>query len=106
LGYIVEKRPSYGGDFQEVASFKEVSGLVSKGASGGRYRYLDPSTSSGSWIYRVSDCDDSGEMNTLCQCFVEVETESETKAQSAVAVGFVAILAAAAAAGYALDPPL
>ena len=25
LGYIVEKRPSYGGDFQEVASYKEVS---------------------------------------------------------------------------------
>ena len=24
-GYTVEKRPSYGGDFQEVASYKEVS---------------------------------------------------------------------------------
>lgn len=35
-GYIVEKRPSYGGDFQEVASFREVSQLVSKGQSGGR----------------------------------------------------------------------
>ena len=36
-GYIVEKRPSYGGDFQEVASFKEVSQLASKGQTGGRY---------------------------------------------------------------------
>jgi hypothetical protein len=35
-GYIVEKRPSYGGDFQEIASFKEVAQLVSKGGSGGR----------------------------------------------------------------------
>ena len=35
-GYIVEKRPSYGGDFQEVASFREVAGLRSKGQSGGR----------------------------------------------------------------------
>ena len=35
-GYIVEKIPSYGGDFQEVASFREVSQLVSKGQSGGR----------------------------------------------------------------------
>ena len=30
-GFIVEKRPSYGGDFQEVASFNEVSQLLSKG---------------------------------------------------------------------------
>jgi len=36
LGYIVEKRPSYGGDFQEIASFNEVSQLQSKGAAGGR----------------------------------------------------------------------
>lgn len=35
-GYIVEKRPSYGGDFQEVASFRDVPGLISKGSSGGR----------------------------------------------------------------------
>ena len=35
-GYIVEKRPSYGGDFQEVASFKEVATLLTKGINGGR----------------------------------------------------------------------
>lgn len=35
-GYIIEKRPSYGGDFQEIASFREVSQLVSKGPNGGR----------------------------------------------------------------------
>jgi hypothetical protein len=35
-GYVVEKRPSYGGDFQEIASFKEVATLVSKGTGGGR----------------------------------------------------------------------
>jgi hypothetical protein len=36
-GFIVEKRPSYGGDFQEIASFKEVSQLISRGPSGGRF---------------------------------------------------------------------
>lgn len=36
LGYIVEKRPSYGGDFQEIATFNEVTQLQSKGPSGGR----------------------------------------------------------------------
>ena len=37
IGFIVEKRPSYGGDFEEIASFQEVSQLISKGAGGGRY---------------------------------------------------------------------
>jgi hypothetical protein len=36
LGYIVEKRPSYGGDFQEIATYNEVTQLLSKGPSGGR----------------------------------------------------------------------
>ena len=36
IGFIVEKRPSYGGDFEEIASFQEVSQLISKGAGGGR----------------------------------------------------------------------
>jgi hypothetical protein len=35
-GFIVEKRPSYGGDFQEVASYNEVTQLLSKGPEGGR----------------------------------------------------------------------
>ena len=35
-GYIVEKRPSYGGDFQEVSSFRDNAGLISKGQNGGR----------------------------------------------------------------------
>jgi len=36
LGFIVEKRPSYGGDFQEIASYKEVQSLATAGVSGGR----------------------------------------------------------------------
>ena len=104
-GYIVEKRPSYGGDFQEVASFKEVSTLASKGAGGGRYKYSDPSTAAGSWIYRVQDCNGEGELNVLCQCFVEVQTASESKGQSLIAVGFGAFFLAVLAIGYSLDPP-
>lgn len=105
-GFIIEKRPSYGGDFQEVASYNEVSQLLSKGPGGGRYRYLDPSTSTGSWIYRVKDNDEDGAQNILCQCFVEVQTESESKNQLAIAAGLVGVLGAAFAVGYALDPPL
>lgn len=105
-GYIIEKRPSYGGDFQEIASFNEVSQLVSKGPAGGRYRYTDPSTGGGSWIYRVKDCDSAGVENMLCQCFVEVQTESESKSQTFVAVGLVAFFLVAFGIGYSLDPPM
>lgn len=105
-GFIVEKRPSYGGDFQEVATFNEVNSLVSLGSGGGRYRYTDPSTSTGSWIYRIKDCDEASAQNTLCQCFVEVQTEEESKGQLAIAAGFVAIFSALLALGYILDPPL
>jgi len=105
-GYVIEKRPSYGGDFQEVASFREVTQLQSKGVNGGKYRYTDPSTSGGSWVYRVMDCDKKGMQNVLCQCFVEVQTESESKSQGVVAIGFAAIFIALLAAGYSLDPPI
>ncbi len=106
LGFIVEKRPSYGGDFQEIASFQEVSQLKSKGSAGGRYRYTDPSTAAGSWIYRIQDCDAEGNKNTLCQCFVEVQTEKEQTQQLGVAAALGAFFVAAAAVGYALNPPI
>ena len=104
-GFIVVKRPSYGGDFQEIASFREVSALVSKGGAGGRYIYSDPSTAAGSWVYRVMDCENNDESNMLCQCFVEVQSENDSKLQTIAAAGFAALLVGAAIAGYALDPP-
>lgn len=105
-GFIVEKRPSYGGDYQMIASFKEVEGLKSRGAGGGKYRYTDPATAGGSWIYRVKDCDGSNKQDVLCQCFVEVTSDAEKNAQSGVLVGFLAVLGAAAVAGVALNPSL
>lgn len=35
-GFILEKRSSYASDFQEIASFREVTQLVSRGDAGGR----------------------------------------------------------------------
>lgn len=81
-GFIVEKRPSYGGDFQEIASFREVAQLATQGVNGGKYRYTDPSTAGGSWIYRVRDCETNGSGTVLCQCFVEVQTDGESKLQA------------------------
>lgn len=71
-GFIVEKRLRYGGDFAEIASFREISALKSKGEQGGRCRYTDPFTAGDSRIYRVRDWDSAGDTNTLCQAFVEV----------------------------------
>ena len=105
-GFIVEKKPSFGGDYQEIASFKEVAQLASKGSQGGKYGYTDPSTAGGSWIYRVKDCDDRGKKDVLCQCFVEVTTDSENKQQAGVLVGFLGVLGALAVAGVALNPSL
>lgn len=103
-GFLVEKRPSYAGDYQVIASFKDIAQLVSKGASGGKYTYTDPSTAGGSWIYRVKDCDDRGKSDILCQCFVEVTTEAEAKSQTGVLVGFLAVLGGLAIAGVSLNP--
>ena len=105
-GFIVEKRPSYGGEFQEIGSYAEVGGLTSNGAAGGKYVYTDPSSAAGSWIYRVQDCDEDGKMNVLCQAFVEVQTESENKAQMGVLAVLVGILTAATVAGSLLDPAM
>lgn len=80
--------------------------LKSKGEAGGRYRYTDPSTAGGSWIYRVTDCDAEGETSVLCQCFVEVQTDTENKQQALTAAAFAAFFIAAAGVGYALNPPL
>lgn len=103
VGFTIEKRPSYGGDFQEVASYNEVTLLKSKGPSGGRYFYTDMSTGTGSWIYRVLDCEPNGKKNPLCQCFVEVQTEGEAKGQTAITIGLVAVFSAFLAAGYFFD---
>lgn len=105
-GYIVLKRPSYGGEFQEIASFKEVATLQSKGINGGRYRYIDALTAPGSWIYCIKDCDSGNKSDILCQCFVEVQTETESKVQYGLAVGFLGFFIVMASIGYSLDPPL
>lgn len=105
-GFIVLKRPSYGGEFQEIASFKEVATLQSKGINGGRYRYIDALTAPGSWIYCIKDCDNSNNNNVLCQCFVEVQTDTESKIQYGLAVGLLGFFIAVASIGYSLDPPM
>lgn len=103
-GFIVKRRPAKTEDFTTIATFEEWGPLQSKGVDGGVYRYLDTGVSPGGWVYRVSECDTSGNENDLCQCLVEIQTPEEQKAGliAGVSIGVLAVLAVAA--GLLLDP--
>jgi predicted Fe-S protein YdhL (DUF1289 family) len=103
-GFIVKRRPAKTDDFQVIASYQDWGPLASKGPEGGVYRYLDTTVEPGGWVYRITECDQQGAENDVCQCLVEVQTEGEQKAALVAAVGIVVLGIAAVAAGLLLDP--
>jgi len=103
-GYIVKRRPAKTEDFEVIASFKNWGPLASKGPNGGEYRYLDTSVPPGGWVYRVTECDNFGTENDLCQALVEVQTSEEKVGTLVATVAIVALVGAAVAAGILLDP--
>lgn len=103
-GFIVKKRPAKTEEFSVVASYEDWGPLVSKGAEGGVYRFLDTSSSPGGWVYRVTECDNSGKEADLCQCLIEVQTAEEQKAALVAGVGIGVLLIGAVVAGLVLDP--
>lgn len=103
-GFIVKRRPAKTEEFSVIASYADWGPLQSKGADGGIYRYLDDTVSPGGWVYRVSECDNSGAESDLCQCLVDVQTEEEQKAAIIAAAGIAAVGIIAVVAGLTLDP--
>mmetsp|Transcript_8126 Transcript_8126/g.15298 ORF Transcript_8126/g.15298 Transcript_8126/m.15298 type:complete len:275 (+) Transcript_8126:98-922(+) len=103
-GFIVKKRPAKTEDFTVVASYENWGPLGSKGKDGGIYRFLDTAATPGGWVYRITECDNSGNQADLCQCLVEVQTEEEQRAALIAAVGIVALGVMAIVAGLVLDP--
>jgi len=103
-GFIVKRRPAKTEEFEVIASFENWGPLVSKGADGGVYRYLDTTSTPGGWVYRISECDNNGKEADLCQCLVEVQTEEEQKAALIAGVGIGVLGVAAVVAGLLLDP--
>jgi len=103
-GFLVKRRPAKTNDFQTIASFESWGPLVSKGAEGGVYRYLDADVGPGGWVYRVTECDNNNKESDICQCLVEVQTEDEQKAAMIAAVGIAVLGVAAVLAGILLDP--
>lgn len=103
-GFIIKRRPAKTEEFSVIASYADWGPLQSKGVDGGVYRYLDDTVSPGGWVYRISECDNSGSEADLCQCLVDVQTEDEQRAAVIAAVGFAAFAVVAVVAGLTLDP--
>ena len=103
-GFLVKRRPARTEDFEVIASFENWGPLVSKGLEGGTYRYLDDSVSPGGWVYRVTECENNGRENDICQTLIDVQTAEEQRGAVIAAVSIGVIGAAAVAAGIILDP--
>ncbi|CAM9947413.1 unnamed protein product [Chrysoparadoxa australica] len=86
-GFIISKRAGKSDAWQVVGSYANYPPLNSKGPDGGTYRFIDPETELGTWIYRVTDVNESGKKNDLCQALVEVQTEGEQAAVKIAVAG-------------------
>uniref|UniRef100_A0A6U5EDM8 Uncharacterized protein n=1 Tax=Calcidiscus leptoporus TaxID=127549 RepID=A0A6U5EDM8_9EUKA len=80
-GFLVQRRAGGSNNFEVIASYEKVGALKSKGPQGGVYAYLDDTVpSTGTWVYRVLDCDSKGMKQAICQKLVEVDSQSEQTA--------------------------
>jgi hypothetical protein len=104
FGYKIQKRQARSAEWNTIASYADSAPLQSKGAKGGDYFFLDPSTSEGEWIYRVVDVEKGGRLTVLCQAMVEVQSKGEKVLQTAATVTFAALFLGAIAAGILFDP--
>jgi len=104
LGFVVQKRAARSEDWIDVASYEDWAPLNSKGPSGGTYSFLDPTSETGDWIYRVLDVDRSSRTTVLCQALVEVQTAGEKALSIALVGGFAVVVGGFIAAGVLLDP--
>mmetsp|Transcript_28580 Transcript_28580/g.42095 ORF Transcript_28580/g.42095 Transcript_28580/m.42095 type:complete len:266 (-) Transcript_28580:123-920(-) len=103
-GFVVKRRPTKTEEFAVLASYESWGPLVSKGAEGGIYRYLDTDVSPGGYVYRITEVDSNGMESDVCQKVVEVQTQEEQRGAVIAAVAIVALGLVAVAAGLLLDP--
>mmetsp|Transcript_13277 Transcript_13277/g.17382 ORF Transcript_13277/g.17382 Transcript_13277/m.17382 type:complete len:258 (+) Transcript_13277:212-985(+) len=103
-GFRVSRRPAKTEDWQTIASFETWGPLASQGPNGGFYRYFDADIGAGGWVYRITEVDNSGEANDLCQCLVEVQTEDEQRAAMIAGIGFGVVAVGSVVAASFLDP--
>jgi len=104
-GFVIQRRKGGSSNFEPLASFETFAPLRSKGPDGGSYVYLDDTVPDvGTWVYRVLDCDASGNQQSVCQKLVEIESSKE-QTQTLIVGGVIFGLALVfVAAGLLIDP--
>jgi hypothetical protein len=65
---------------------------------------LDSNVSPGGWVYRVTECENNGSENDICQALVEIQTSEEQRGAVIAALSIVVLGIAAVVAGVVLDP--
>ncbi|KAG7359032.1 hypothetical protein IV203_015621 [Nitzschia inconspicua] len=103
-GFLIKRRPARTENFEVIASYENWGPLASKGPDGGSYSFLDTNVYPGGWVYRVTECENNGTENDICQALVEIQTEEEQRGAVIAAVSIVALGVAAVVAGIVLDP--
>merc|ERR1719353_414657 len=103
-GFIVQRRKGGGANFEDLESFENFGPLRSKGPAGGSYVYLDDTADVGTWVYRILDCDTTGERSAVCQKLVEIESESEQQCTLVVGGVIAGLALLLVAAGILSDP--
>lgn len=103
-GFIVQRRKGGQPDFADIETYETYSPLRTKGVDGGEYVYLDDTVAPGTWVYRILDCDTSGQRSAVCQKLVEVDSDSEQKQTVLVGVLIAGLALAGVVAGILSDP--
>lgn len=104
-GFIVSRRPGKTDEWQKVAdNTSNPAELASKGTAGGKYSFIVTDPSPGSWVYRISDVDRSGNVSDLSQTLVEIESEQDSRTQKIALAALIAVLLLSLIAGLSLDP--
>lgn len=103
-GFAIKRRQARTEDFETIVSYENWGPLASKGVDGGSYSFIDDSVAPGGWVYRITECENNGTENDICQALVDVQTADEQRGAVIAAVGIGVLGVAAFAAGLMLDP--
>ena len=103
-GFAIKRRQARTEEFETIVSYENWGPLASKGVDGGSYSFIDDSVAPGGWVYRITECENNGTENDICQALVDVQTADEQRGAVIAAVGIGVLGVAAFAAGLILDP--
>lgn len=104
-GFVVYRRAGKSDKWEKISDFRDKPAeLASKGPDGAVYSFLVPDAQAGSWVYRVSDCDQNNNVSDLAQVLVEIESEEDTRVQKIALIALLIILGLAVFVGLSLDP--